>query len=129
MVLALPGRLRAADGDPVTRSHTARRDDAGIEPSQPQGPPHGAVDEAHRLGTEPLHELGASGVGLLGDLDDGPAHLRVADGQSRAGRQVLVGQVEVEVELGVVVGLAEFGVVPPKVSVRRCDFEGASSAI
>ncbi len=52
----------------------------------------GTVDEAHRLGAEPLDERGAPRVRALGHHENRPAprRARVADGEASARRKVLV---------------------------------------
>src|SRR5262249_4552129 len=69
-------------------------DDARVEPSQPQRPTLGRVDELQRVDAEPARELGAAGVRQCAHLDHGGA-----DPQSRARRQVGGTDIEVDVEL------------------------------
>lgn len=54
----------------------------------------GGVHETMGFETEPLGELGTTGVGLIGDLDD-----RRADGKPGPGRQPGLAEVEIDVEL------------------------------
>ena len=75
----------------------AGHDDAGVQAPEPERLAGLGVDEAQRLAAEALGELGAAGVGLRGDLDDGRPELaagcrragwpRSGRGRGRAGRR------------------------------------------
>ena len=101
MPLHLPGdtRIRTLDRASSLVIVSPRRIVPGVttlalRPRRRSCLPDADVDEAQRLLAEAGGELGAAGVRLLGDLDDG-----VADGEARAGRQVVGAEVEVDVQL------------------------------
>ena len=92
--------------DRVAAADCTRLDDLGVDPAQPQLFARADVHEPQRHRTEPGRELRAAGVGLVGDLDDGRA-----DRQPRAGGQVLMAEIEVDMQLitgegPIVVGVA-----------------------
>src|SRR5689334_18295739 len=75
--------------DPVAGAHDATLDHTGVDPAQIELAAGLAVEPARRLGTEALRELGASGVRLDADLEQGGS-----DFEPRAGRQVCVPEVQ-----------------------------------
>ena len=68
--------------------------DPGIDAPQVEAAADLGVDEAQGIRAEPARELGAAGVGLVGDLDDRPA-----DRQAGPWREVRAGQVQVDDQL------------------------------
>src|SRR6185295_18617251 len=80
--------------DLVTDANGPARDHTGVHPSEPERTPFGRADQSECINAEPGRELRAAGVRL-------PAHLehRVPDRETGAGREVLGGEIEVDVEL------------------------------
>jgi hypothetical protein len=66
----------------------------GVDTSQFEVAADFGVDEAQGVEAVPGGELGTAGVGLVGDLDDGPAYR-----QAGPGRQVPAAQVQVANQL------------------------------
>ena len=81
-------------GDGVAGADRSWLDHPGIEAAQPELAALRRVHQSRGVTSEALVELGATGVGLGEDLDGG-----VAQPQSRARRQVRLGDVEVDIEL------------------------------
>src|SRR5689334_25160588 len=89
------GLTSAKNLDGVAAPDDAGSHDPRVEAAQPQLAAAVGVDEVERLLAEASEELLAPGVRLGGHLDDGVG----ADAQPRAGGQVGVRQVEVDVQL------------------------------
>ena len=69
-------------------------DYAGVDAAEAQGLTGWGADEAKGVVAETLGELGAAGMGLLGDFEYGGA-----DGELRADGEVFLAQIDVDDEL------------------------------
>ena len=81
-------------GDSVAATYDAGYDDPGVEAAQAELAAGFVVDPVERIEPEPPRELGAAGMRLIGDLDR-----RRPEHQLGAGREVVLRQVEVDVQL------------------------------